>query len=127
MSHQRDTVEAVDVRRPPAPVHPNASRFHDLAALSTRDGFERAPERVSLADLHLDERDQIPTPRDHIDLHTSHPEPVRHDVPAAALEVAHRSFFTGEAALMAFVGPLLWVAANPAVHGGKLAHHHPTR
>ena len=108
-------------------IDPNPRRLHDLAPLRAGDGLERTPERVPLPGLHFDERDEVSSARHQIDLHPSDPEAMRHDVPAAALEVPDRPFLAGEATLVTLVGPLLGVTANPAVHGDKLARRHWTR
>src|SRR5436309_317091 len=111
-----DAIEAVDVRRPPVPVHPHARRLHQLPPLRAGHGFERAAERGSSPRLHLDEGHQASLAGDQVDLRVADPEPVRHDVPTAGQEVLDRLFLAGEAALAAVVGPRGRVRAHPVRH-----------
>src|SRR5216684_2687170 len=101
--NQRDTVEPVDVFRPPVSVHPNARRLHDAAA------------RFDFKESH-----EVTAPGDQVQLDSADPEPVRHDVPTAALEVLDGLLFTGESSLMAGICPTGRIAVHPARHGVKL-------
>src|SRR5207249_8359206 len=58
--------------------------------------------------LHLDEGDQVPLPRNQVDLLVPHAEPVRQDVPAAGQQILDRLFLTGESPFVAVVGPREW-------------------
>src|SRR5436853_5753392 len=77
--HDRDAVEAVDVRWLPEAVHPDPRRLDQLAPLCPRHCLERAPDRLTPPALHSHERPPASRPRDQIDLRVPHPEPVRHD------------------------------------------------
>ncbi len=118
--NQRDTVEPVDVFRSPVSVHPNARRLHDLAALRPRHGLERAPECRAAARFDFKESHEVTAPGDQVQLDSADPEPVRHDVPTAALEVLDRLLFTGESSLMAGICPTGRIAVHSARHEGKL-------
>ena len=115
-----DTVEPVHVRLAPEPIHPNPRRLHDFAPFGTRNRFERAPECQPAPGFDLDERDQATASSDDVDLDPTCAKAMRHDLPPAALKIAHRLLFTGEPALMAEVGPFRRIAVYAARHGAKL-------
>src|SRR2546426_966808 len=118
--NQRDTVEPVDVLRAPISIHPDARRFHDLAALRPRHGLERAAECRAAARFDFKESHQVTPPGDEVQLDAADPEAVRHDVPSAALEVLDRLLFTGESSPMAGICPTGRIAVHSARHEMKL-------
>src|SRR5437870_1108328 len=113
---QRDTIEAIDVRRPAVAIYPDPRRPHQLPPLGARDRLERAPERVPASGLHLHEGDEASLLHDQIDLGVAHAKPVRHDVPPAGEEVLDRLLLAREPPLVPFVGPPRRVAAQAASH-----------
>src|SRR2546427_11027991 len=117
---QRDTIEAIDIRRPAVAIHPDPRRLHQLPPLGARDRLERAPERVPASGLHLHEGDAASLLHDQIDLGVAHAKPVRHDVPPAGEEVLDRLLLAREPPLVPFVGPLRRVAAQAGLHAGNL-------
>src|SRR2546426_539944 len=117
---QRDTIEAIDVRRPAVAIHPDPRRLHELAPLGAGDRLERAPERVPASRLHLNEGDEASLPHDQVDFGVAHTKPVRHDVPPAGEKVLDRLLLARKPALVPLVGPLRRVAAQAGPHAGKL-------
>ena len=100
-----NAVEAVDVGGPPVPVDPDARRPDQVAPLGSCDRLERCPERLAAPGLHLHERDQRPATYHEIDLNAAGPEAVRHNMPAAAGQVAHGPFFRRHALAVPLIGP----------------------
>src|SRR5712692_6095229 len=80
---QRDTIEAIDVRRPAVTIHPDPRRPHELPPFGAGDRLERAPERVPASGLHLHAGDETPLPYDQVDVGVAHGNPVRHAMPPA--------------------------------------------
>ena len=68
-------------------------------------------------DRHVNRYDVPSLIRD-LDLVIAMEEPIEVFIPWPSYNQDHRAVY--EAALVALVGPLLWIAANPAVHGGNL-------
>src|SRR3989442_2952289 len=77
--HDRDAVEAVDVRWLPEAIHPDPRRLHQLAPLCPRHRLERAAERRAPPSLHLHERHQVTLSRDQVDLRVPDPKPMCDD------------------------------------------------
>src|SRR5256885_273072 len=100
-----DAIETVDVRGSAMPIHPHACGLHQLPTLGSCHRLERAPERRPTPRFDLDEGDEVPLPRDEIDLLVPHAEPVRQDVPAAGQQILDCLFLAGESALVAGGGP----------------------
>src|SRR5947207_1649328 len=100
-----DAIEAVDVGGAAVAIHPRARGLHQLPPLGAGHRLERASERRTAPRLDLDEGDEVPLPRNEIDLLVANPEPVRQDVPAAGQQILDRLFLAGQAALVAVVGP----------------------
>src|SRR2546422_1076747 len=109
---------APDGRPPPAPPPP-APRFPRPPPLRPRHRLERAAERRAAPCLHLHERHQVTPARHQVDLGVPHPEAVRRDHPALALQIAHRLLLGDEPALVALVFPRRGVAAKAAVHSAQ--------
>src|SRR6267143_224228 len=114
--HDRDTVEAVDVRRLPEAVHPDPGGLHELAPLGPGHCLERAPERLAPPGLHFHEGHQVPLPRYQVDLRVPHPKPMRHDVASAGQEVPDGLLLPGNAPPVALVGPVRGVGSDAASH-----------
>src|SRR2546425_2159282 len=117
---QRDTIEAIDVRRPAVTIHPDPRRLHELPPLGAGDRLERAPERVPAPGFRLHEGDETPLPYDQVDVAVAHTKPVRHDMPPAGEEVLDRLLLAREPPLVPLVGPLRRVAAQAGLHECKL-------
>src|SRR5256884_1520889 len=118
--HDRNAVEAVDVGGLPETVHPHTRRLHQLPALGPRDGLERAAERGPAARFHFHEGHEVSLTRDQVDFRVTHAESMRHDVAPTRQEVTDRLLLPREAAPLALVLPLRWIAPQPAPHGSKL-------
>src|SRR5213080_5207785 len=116
----RDAIEPIDVGGLAEPVHPHPRGFHQLTALGPRHGLERAAERRPPARFHFDKGDQVPLTGDQVDLRVTHAESMRHDVAPTRQEVADRLLLPREAAPVALVLPLRWIAPQPAPHASKL-------
>src|SRR5689334_18286965 len=123
--HDGDTVEAVDVRRPPKAVHPNARGLHELASLGSGDGLERAAERRPAPRLHFDERHEVALPCDEIDFRVPDAKPVRQDLIAAREQVTLRLLLPRQSPLLPFILPLRRVAPQAAVHPGIVTARRP--
>src|SRR2546427_4619062 len=108
-----DAIEAVDVGRSAMPIHPYPCGLHQLPPLGARHRLERAAERRPAPRLDLDEGNEVPLPRNEIDLLVPHSEPVRQDVPAAGQQVLDRLFLSGESPLVAALRPPAPACAHP--------------
>src|SRR5438874_5505628 len=100
----------------PVTVHPHPRRFHYLAPLGTRYRLERTPECRAAAGFDLEERNQMTSPGDHVQLDAADPKPMRDDLPASGLEVTDRLLLAGEPPLMPRVAPIRRIAMNAAGH-----------
>src|SRR6184192_1613692 len=118
--HDRDAVEAVDVRCLPEAVHPDPRRLDQLAPLCPRYCLEGAAESRAPPSLHLHERHQVTLSRDEVDLRAPDSKPMRDDRASSRQEVADRLLLPGDPAPVALVGPLRRVGSDAASHGCNL-------
>src|SRR5947199_7639534 len=118
--HDRDAVEPVDVCPLPEPSHPHPLALHELAQHRTRHRFERAPERLAPASLHLHEGHQVALPRDQVDPRVPYPKPMRDHVASARQEVLDGLLLAGNPAPVALVLPVGRIAPQPALHACNL-------
>src|SRR5437867_1179996 len=117
--HDRDAVEAVDVRWLPEAVHPDPRRLYQLTPLGPRHCLEGAAESRAPPSLHLHERHQITLSHDEVDLRVPDPKPMRDDRASSRQEVADGLLLPGDPAPVALVGPLRRVGSDAASHRRK--------
>src|SRR5690606_26809472 len=85
-AHDRNGIEAVEIRGVTVARHPGACHGFDLAALGPRDRLERMAVAVAGPRLHLDEGNDVAAAGDQVDLFSPKPEVARDDAPTFRLE-----------------------------------------
>jgi len=71
-------------------VHPNARGFHDFSPFGTGHRLEGTPERRATTGFDLEERDEMTSPGDQVQLDPADAKAMRDDFPATTLQKADR-------------------------------------
>ena len=100
-------VESVLLPDRPVPSNPEGRDHPEDGPLPPTDRLGHRPERRRGPGFDFDERHHLPPPGHQIDVVVAQPEPVGLDPPTRGFEIAGRRDFSGQAATMARVSPLL--------------------
>lgn len=90
----RHRIEAVVVARLPLPINPGSSDLLNFAPFLPGDGFQWMTVPETRTGLHFNERDDLATACDEIDLLAAHPEVTVENRPSCALEEAGSELLT---------------------------------
>src|SRR5688500_11076534 len=101
----RQHVESVRIPHAPMPKPPQHGHLAQLVALEHADRFDRPSTDVRAPGLDLDERHEVPSADDEIEIVPPQAEAVRLHVPAAGGEVRDGRTLSRESSALALVGP----------------------